>query len=62
MGAIGTDLYKYINDGKIIGRQSSKFPDGAGQEFGSVIQEYIAGQIDEGQWEVKMQAAWDKLK
>ncbi|ULO06766.1 extracellular solute-binding protein [Paenibacillus sp. 19GGS1-52] len=62
MGDIGTELYKYIDAGKIIGLQSSKFPDGAAQEFGSVIQEYVAGKIDVKAWETNMQAAWDKLK
>lgn len=62
MGDIGTELYKYIDAGKIIGLQSSKFPDGVAQEFGSVIQEYVAGKIDVKAWETNMQAAWDKLK
>ena len=62
MGAIGTDLYKYIDADKIIGLQSSKFPDGVAQEFGSVIQKYVAGQVDVQEWETNMQAAWDKLK
>ncbi|MRN51449.1 ABC transporter substrate-binding protein [Paenibacillus monticola] len=62
MGDIGTELYKYIDAGKIIGLQSSKFPDGVAQEFGSVIQEYVAGKIDVKTWETNMQAAWDKLK
>ncbi|WP_438351323.1 ABC transporter substrate-binding protein [Paenibacillus sp. FA6] len=62
MGAIGTDLYKYIDADKIIGLQSSKFPDGVAQEFGSVIQKFVAGQADVQEWETSMQAAWDKLK
>ncbi|MGF7045654.1 raffinose/stachyose/melibiose transport system substrate-binding protein [Paenibacillus sp. DS2015] len=62
MGDIGTELYKYIDADKIIGLQSSKFPDGVAQEFGSVIQKYVAGQADVQQWETSMQEAWDKLK
>lgn len=62
MGAIGTELWNYIQADKIYALQSSKFPDGVAQEFGSVIQQYIAGKSDVKGWEENMQAAWDKLK
>lgn len=62
MGDIGTELWNYIEEGKIYALQSSKFPDGVAQEFGSVIQQYIAGKSDVNGWMTNMQAAWDKLK
>ncbi|QQZ63393.1 carbohydrate ABC transporter substrate-binding protein [Paenibacillus sonchi] len=62
IGALGSDVWKYVQDGKVYGLQSSKFPDGVTQEFASVIQELIAGKTDEAGWEKSMQAAWDKLK
>ncbi|MEC0171783.1 ABC transporter substrate-binding protein [Paenibacillus graminis] len=62
IGALGSDVWKYVQDGKVYGLQSSKFPDGVTQEFASVIQELIAGKTDEAGWEKGMQAAWDKLK
>lgn len=62
MGDIGTEVYNYVQAGKVLGLQSSKYPDGVTQEFASVIQQYIAGRIDESAWETGMQGAWDKLK
>lgn len=62
MGDIGTELWSYIEQDKIYALQSSKFPDGVAQEFGSVIQQYIAGKSDVNGWMTNMQSAWDKLK
>lgn len=62
MGDIGTELWSYIEQDKIYALQSSKFPDGVAQEFGSVIQQFIAGKSDVNGWMTNMQAAWDKLK
>lgn len=62
IGDLGSDVWKYVQDGKVYGLQSSKFPDGVTQEFASVIQQLIAGKVDEAGWEKSMQAAWDKLK
>ncbi|WP_419875670.1 ABC transporter substrate-binding protein [Candidatus Pristimantibacillus sp. PTI5] len=62
MGDIGTEVHNYVQAGKVLGLQSSKYPDGVTQEFASVIQQYIAGRIDESAWETGMQGAWDKLK
>ncbi|AZK46317.1 ABC transporter substrate-binding protein [Paenibacillus lentus] len=62
MGDIGTELWNYIEADQIYGLQSSKFPDGVAQEFGSVIQQFIAGKSDVNGWAENMQAAWDKLK
>ncbi|OMF37226.1 ABC transporter substrate-binding protein [Paenibacillus sp. FSL H8-0548] len=62
MGDIGTEVYNYVQENKVLGLQSSKFPDGVTQEFASVIQQYIAGRIDASGWETGMQGAWDKLK
>lgn len=62
IGALGADVFKYVQDGKVYGLQSSKFPDGVTQEFASVIQQFIAGQTDVNGWMQGMQDAWDKLK
>lgn len=62
MGAIGTEVYNYVQEGKVLGLQSSKFPDGVTQEFSNVIQQYIAGKVDEQGFATGLQAAWDKLK
>lgn len=62
MGAIATDLVNYVERGEIYSNISGKFPDGVPQEFGSAIQEFLAGKIDVTKWTENMQAAWDKLK
>lgn len=62
MGPIATDLVNYVNDGKIFAHQAGKYPDGVAQEFGSAIQQYLAGESDVENWQKNMQAAWDKLK
>ncbi|WP_059051811.1 ABC transporter substrate-binding protein [Paenibacillus senegalimassiliensis] len=62
MGAIATDLVNYVEEGKIYAHQAGKYPDGVAQEFGSAIQQYLAGKSDVENWQKNMQAAWDKLK
>ncbi|MEF2967640.1 ABC transporter substrate-binding protein [Paenibacillus sp. M1] len=62
IGQLGADVKKYVDENKVYGLQSSKFPDGVTQEFASVIQELIADKTDVNGWMTKMQAAWDKLK
>lgn len=62
IGLLGADVQKYVQEGKVYGLQASKFPDGVTQEFASVIQQYIAGQVDTAAWMQGMQNAWDKLK
>jgi len=62
MGAVATDLVEYVNRGEAFPNVSGKFPDGVTQEFGSIIQKFLAGEIDAQKWTEEMQAAWDKLK
>lgn len=62
IGLLGADVKKYVDENKVYGLQSSKFPDGVTQEFASVIQQLIADKIDQVGWMSNMQAAWDKLK
>ncbi|WP_342424404.1 ABC transporter substrate-binding protein [Paenibacillus sp. FSL E2-0178] len=62
VGQLGSDVWNYVQEGKVYGLQASKFPDGVTQEFASSIQELIAGKVDEAGWEKGMQAGWDKLK
>lgn len=62
IGMLGADVKKYVDENKVYGLQSSKFPDGVTQEFASVIQQLIADKVDVEGWMSNMQAAWDKLK
>ncbi|MNJ04382.1 hypothetical protein D3C73_1651170 [compost metagenome] len=55
-------MKKYVDENKVYGLQSSKFPDGVTQEFASDIQELIANKVDVDGWMTNMQASWDKLK
>jgi raffinose/stachyose/melibiose transport system substrate-binding protein len=41
---LGAALQQYMKDGKTYSWQFMKYPDGAGQEFGSLLQAYVAGQ------------------
>ncbi|MNE42780.1 Bacterial extracellular solute-binding protein [compost metagenome] len=62
IGLLGADVKKYVDENKVYGLQSSKFPDGVTQEFASDIQELIANKVDVDGWMTNMQASWDKLK
>ena len=59
---LGADVKKYVDDNKVYGLQSSKFPDGVTQEFASAIQQLVGDKVDVNGWMKNMQAAWDKLK
>lgn len=62
IGMLGADVKKYVDDNKVYGLQSSKFPDGVTQEFASAIQQLVGDKVDVNGWMKNMQAAWDKLK
>ncbi|MCC3375309.1 ABC transporter substrate-binding protein [Cohnella sp. REN36] len=62
LGALGAEVKKYIDDGKILGWHWAKYPDGVAQEFGTSMQKHIAGKIDGDQMLAEFQAAWDKMK
>lgn len=62
MGSLASALVEYVDRGEAFPNISGKYPDGVTQEFGSVIQEFLAGKVDAQQWTENMQAAWDKLK
>jgi len=62
LGALATELVEYVNRDEAFPNISGKYPDGVTQEFGSVIQKFLAGEVDAQKWTEEMQAAWDKLK
>ncbi|MFD1175081.1 ABC transporter substrate-binding protein [Paenibacillus puldeungensis] len=62
IGLLGADVKKYVDENKVYGLQSSKFPDGVTQEFASAIQQLVGDKVDVNGWMKNMQAAWDKLK
>ncbi|NMO97235.1 ABC transporter substrate-binding protein [Paenibacillus lemnae] len=62
MGDLGAAVWEYVQAEKVLGRQSAKFPDGAGQEFAGAIQAYLAGKSDTNKMLEDMQATWDNLK
>ncbi len=62
MGPIAAELWDHVERGEIFPHHAGKFPDGVAQEFGSAIQQFLAGKSDVKSWTENMQAAWDKLK
>ncbi|OXM82571.1 ABC transporter substrate-binding protein [Paenibacillus rigui] len=62
MGPLSQDTLSYVKQGKVLGWYFSKFPAGAGQQFGSAMQKHIAGNIDGKQMLEEIQAAWNSTK
>lgn len=61
MGDLGAAVWEYVQAGKVLPQQSSKFPDGVTQEFASSMQAYFAGKSDVNKMLEDMQASWDNL-
>lgn len=62
LGGIAADITKYSKENKLLTWNFSKFPDGAGQEFGASMQAYIAGKNNKDQLFDAFQKSWDNLK
>lgn len=62
LGPIAADIIKYSKEDKVLSWNHMKFPEGAGQEMGALMQAYIAGKKTKDQLFGDFQATWDKLK
>jgi len=62
IGPLGAELIKYAKEGKTYPWQFMKYPDGAGQEFGTELQAYIAGSTTKEETMRAMDETWAKLK
>lgn len=62
MGDLGSAVWEYVQAGKVLPRQSAKFPDGVAQEFSGAMQAFFAGKSDANKMLEDMQTSWDSLK
>lgn len=61
LGPLGTDIKKYIDEGKTLGLEYNKYPEGLSTEWGSTLQKWVAGEINRTQVLEEFQASWVKL-
>lgn len=61
LGDLAADLMKYSDEDKVLSWNFNRFPEGVPQEFGSVMQAYIA-KPDPVKLLEDMQKSWDSLK
>ncbi|WP_168735501.1 ABC transporter substrate-binding protein [Cohnella fermenti] len=60
LGALGTDLKTYVDEGKMLTGTKAKFPDGVTADFGASLQKLASGKIDKAQMLEEFQTAWEK--
>lgn len=58
IGGIGSDIMKYMEQGKVLPFNNNKFPDGSHSEFGASIQKYIAGKSTRDKTLSEIQTTW----
>jgi raffinose/stachyose/melibiose transport system substrate-binding protein len=61
LGDLGSDLWKYIEEGKVQTLNAPKFPDGVAQEIASAVQAHIGGKLDIPQMYDQINASWKSL-
>ena len=61
LGKMGAEIKRYVDEGKTLGWQWSKYPEGVTTEWGSSVQKYASGAINKEQMLEEFQAAWEKL-
>lgn len=62
IGDLGRSLSEYLSAGKTLGIYNSRYTFGAAEAFGTIIQKYGAGMIDQDTFLKELQAAWDENK
>lgn len=62
IGDISQGVQQYVNEEKNFSYNWPKYPIGSVNELGSVIQQYVAGEIDRETTLVNLQQAWDNYK
>lgn len=62
IGPLGQSLSEYLAAGKTLGIYNSRYTFSAAQEFGTIFQKYVAGQINQEQFLQELQTAWDDNK
>jgi raffinose/stachyose/melibiose transport system substrate-binding protein len=62
IGPLGTEIIKYLKEGKTFTWQFMKYPDGASSEFAAELQAYIVGKATKEATMKAMDYSWSKLK
>ncbi|MEH7480958.1 extracellular solute-binding protein [Neobacillus drentensis] len=62
IGPLGAEIQKYYGEGKANSWQYRKFPTGAGNEFGAILQAYIGGQKSKEEAMKSLDETWAKFK
>lgn len=62
IGDLGTDVSKYVQEGKTYGFYYSFYPDGFNQAAGEAVQRLVAGKASVDEFLQELQQQWDNLK
>lgn len=62
IGDLGTDVSKYVSEGKTYGFYYSFYPDGFNQAAGEAVQRLVAGKASVEEFLQELQDQWDNLK
>ncbi len=62
IGPLGAEIQAYSQEGKTYTWQFMKYPDGAGQEFGSSLQAYVGKESTREETMKALDETWNKLK
>lgn len=62
LGALGAEVVKYSQEGKLLSWQQPRFPEGAWNEFASSMQSYVGGKLDKAKLFDEFQKTWANLK
>lgn len=62
LGDLAADVIRYSQDNKVLSWNWFKYPDGITQDFGSTIQEYIAGSIDKSELFTELDRDWNSYR
>lgn len=62
IGDLGTDVSKYVQEGKTYGLYYSFYPDGFNQAAGEAVQRLVAGKASVEEFLQELQQQWDNLK
>ncbi|CAM3102892.1 ABC transporter substrate-binding protein [Paenibacillus sediminis] len=62
IGPLGAEVVKYSQAGKTLSWNWAKYPDGATNEFGNIMQSYVAGKSDKQKMFEDFEKTWNNLK
>ncbi|MEW9669404.1 ABC transporter substrate-binding protein [Ammoniphilus sp. 3BR4] len=62
IGPLGQELNQKSKEGKTFSWEFAKYPDGAGQEFGSTLQAFVGGNVSKEEALKALESSWAKFK